>query len=153
MASMRLPKTRPCPVVDYMQTMGPTIELWKGKDIVTSFNLDVGWVQHDSNRSTEGLWWQVLLEFGSDNTVVTVSSGHLTPDNSDLGASDLLGSSVDVSDSLTQVELSVLWVLNTFDLDQRDVWVGDVLRTLVGDVLTLNVHCKVSICQNLSGLN
>lgn len=133
------------PVVENLPTVGPTIQLWKGKGFVTSFNLDVGWVQHDSNRSTEGLWWQVLLEVGSDNTVVTVGSGNLTPDNSDLGTSDLLGSSVDVSNSLTQVELSVSWSLDTFDLNQGDVWVGNALRTLVGDVLTLNVHCNVSM--------
>lgn len=108
---------------------------------MTSFNLDVGWVQHDSNRSTEGLRRQVLLEVGSDNTVATVGSGDLSPDDSDLGASDLLGSSVHVSDSLTQVELGVLWVGDTVNLNQRDVWVGDALRTLVGDVLTLNVYC------------
>lgn len=107
---------------------------------MTSFNLNVGWVQHDSNRSTEGLWWQVLLEVGSHNTVGTVGSGNLTPDNSDLGTSDLLGSSVHVSDSLTQVELSVSWVLDTLNLNQRNVWVGNALRTLVGQVLTLNVH-------------
>lgn len=133
------------PIVEALPTVGPTIQLWKGKGFVTSFNLDVGWVQHDSNRSTEGLWWQVLLEVGSDNTVVTVGSGNLTPDNSDLGTSDFLGSSVDVSDSLTQVELSVSWSLDTFDLNQGDVWVGNALRTLVGDVLTLNVHCNVSM--------
>lgn len=112
---------------------------------MTSFNLDVRWVQHDSNRSTESLWWQVLLEVGSNDTVVTVGSGNLTPDNSDLGTSDLLGSSVYVGDSLTQVELSVSWGLDTVDLNQGDVWVGNALRTLVGDVLTLNVHCDVSM--------
>lgn len=71
-----------------------------------------------------------------------MGSGNLTPDNSDLGTSDLLVGSVDVGDSLTNVELSVLWGLDTLDLDQRDVWVGNALRTLVGDVLTLNVHWK-----------
>lgn len=109
---------------------------------MASFNLDVGWVQHDSNRSTEGLWWQVLLEVGSHDTVRTVGSGNLTPDDSDLGTSHFLGSSVHVSNSLTQVELSILRSLDTVDLNQRNVWVGNVLRTLVGQVLTLNVHCK-----------
>lgn len=69
-----------------------------------------------------------------------MSSGDLTPDNSDLSTSDLLGSSVHVGDSLTQVELSVAWRVDTVDLDQRHVRVGNVLRTLVGQVLTLNVH-------------
>ena len=69
-----------------------------------------------------------------------MSSGDLTPDDSDLGASDLLGGSVDVGDSLTQVELGLLWVGNTLNLNQRDVWVGNVLRTLVRQVLAFNVY-------------
>ena len=69
-----------------------------------------------------------------------MGSGDLTPDDSDLRASLFLRGSVDVGDSLTQVELGVGGVGDTLDLDQRDVRVGDVLRTLVGKVLTLNVH-------------
>ncbi len=61
-----------------------------------------------------------------------MSSGDLTPHNSDLGTSNFLGSSVDVSDTLTQVELSFLWVSDTFDLKQRDVWVVNALGSLVG---------------------
>lgn len=72
-----------------------------------------------------------------------MGSGDLTPDDSDLGTSDLLRSSVHVGNSLTQVELSVAWRVNTVNLDQRDVWVGHALRTLVGQVLTLNVHCML----------
>lgn len=102
--------------------------------------LDVGWVQHDSHGSTEGLWRQVLLEVGSDNTVVTVGSGDLTPDDSDLGTSDFLVASVNVGNLLTQVEFGVLRRVHTVDLDQRGVWVDQVLGTLVGQVLTLNVQ-------------
>lgn len=109
-------------------------------DTLIAIPLDVGWVQHDSDRSTEGLWWQVLSEVGSDNTVVTVGSGDLTPDDSDLGTSDLLVASVDVGNLLTQVELGVLWRVHTVDLDQGGVWVDQVLGTLVGQVLTLNVQ-------------
>ncbi len=103
--------------------------------------LDVRWVQEDSDRSTESLSWQVRSELSSDNTGVTVSSVDLTPDNSDLGTSDFLRASVDVGDSLTQVELSFFWGGNTFDLDQRDVWVVNALRSLVGQMLTFDVHC------------
>lgn len=71
-----------------------------------------------------------------------MSSGDLTPDNSDLGTSNFLGGSVNVGNTLTQVELSVFWGGNTFDLDQRDVWVVDSLRSLVGQVLTFDVHCR-----------
>lgn len=93
--------------------------------------LDVRWVQEDSDRSTESLSWQVRSECSSNDTGVTVCSVDLTPDHSDLGTSDFLGASVDIGDSLTQVELSVFWVGNTFNLDQRDVWVVNALGSLV----------------------
>lgn len=51
----------------------------------------------------------------------------LTPDNSDLGTSNFLGGSVNVSNTLTQVELSLLWGRNTFNLDQRHIWVVNSL--------------------------
>lgn len=44
-------------------------------------------------------------------------SGDLTPDDSDLGTSDFLGGSVNVGNTLTQVELGFLWGGDTFDLD------------------------------------
>lgn len=102
-------------------------------------DLDVGWVEHDSNRSTEGLWWEVLLEVSTDDTRVTVGSGNLAPHNSDLGASDLLAGTVDEGDTLTEVEFSLLWRGDTLDLDQRAVRVVGSSGTLVGDVLSLNV--------------
>lgn len=70
-----------------------------------------------------------------------MGSVDLTPDDSDLGTSDLLGGSVDVGNTLTQVELSVLWGGNALDLDQGDVWVVGLLGSLVGQVLTFDVHC------------
>ena len=95
-------------------------------------NLNVRWVQEDSDRSTESLGWQVVSESSSDNTRVTVGSGDLTPHNSNLRTSNFLGSSVNVGNTLTQVELSILWSSDTFDLDQRDIWVVDSLGSLVG---------------------
>lgn len=103
-------------------------------------HLDVGWVQEDSDRGTEGLSWQVGLEVCSDGTRRTVSSGDLTPDDSNLGTSNLLRSSVDVSNTLTKVELGLLWSGDTLNLNQGDVWVGNRLGSLVRNVFTLHVH-------------
>ena len=89
--------------------------------------LDVRWVQHDSNRSTKGLWWQVLSEVGSDQSVGSMGSGNLTPDNSNLGTSDFLLRTVNVGNTLTQVELGILRVGHTVNLDQRHLGVGYVL--------------------------
>ena len=95
-------------------------------------NLNVRWVQEDSDRSTESLGWQIVSEGSSNNTRVTVSSGDLTPHNSNLRTSNFLGGSVDVGNTLTQVKLSILWSSDTFNLDQRDIWVVDSLGSLVG---------------------
>ena len=68
-----------------------------------------------------------------------MGSGDLTPDNSDLGTSDLLGGTVDESNTLTKVELGILGGVDTLNADQGDVGVGNVLAALVGNVLSLNV--------------
>lgn len=75
------------------------------------------------------MWGKVTR---THDTRVTVSSGNLTPHNSNLRTPDFLGGSVDVGNTLTQVKLSILWSSDTFDLDQRDIWVVDSLGSLVG---------------------
>lgn len=111
------------------------------KHTSSSGNLDVRWVQHNSDGSTKGLWWQVLFEGSSHSTIVTVSSSDLTPDDSDLRTSDFLGSTVDVGYTLTQVEFSLIRRTNTLNLKQRDAWVVSALGTLVRQVLALNIYC------------
>lgn len=71
-----------------------------------------------------------------------MSSGDFTPDNSDLRTSDFFWSSINVSNSFTQVEFSVFWRSNTFNLNQWHVWVSNALRTLVRNVFTFNVYYK-----------
>ena len=39
---------------------------------------------YDSDAFSDGLWWQISSEFGTDTTAVTMWSGHLTPNNSDV---------------------------------------------------------------------
>lgn len=107
-------------------------------------SLDVGGVKHDTDSSTEGLRRKVLLEVGTDETGVAVSSSNLAPDNSDLGSTDLLRSTVDKSNTLSKVELSFLRSSNTLDLNQGDVRVSNVLAALVGNVLSLNVDYMTS---------
>lgn len=103
-------------------------------------DLNVGGVQHNSDGSAKGLGRQVLLEVCSDDTVSAVRSDNLSPDDSDLGASNFLGSSVNVGDSLTEVEVGLLGRGDTLDLDQRDVGVNNALGALVGQVLSLDVQ-------------
>lgn len=65
----------------------------------------------------------------------TVRPSDLAPDDTNLGASDLLLAAVDVCDALAQVERCGLGVLDTLDLDERGVGVGVTLAALVGKVL------------------
>lgn len=43
-------------------------------------------VKHDSDAGAEGLGGQVVVELGSDDATVSVRSGDLAPDDSDLAA-------------------------------------------------------------------
>lgn len=52
---------------------------------------------------TEGLRGKVGTELGANHSVVAVGAGDLSPDDADLGATDLLLSGVDVSDTLGSV--------------------------------------------------
>lgn len=72
-----------------------------------------------------------MLEMSSNDTGISVNSGNLTPDASDLRTSNGLWCSVNVSNLLTQVEFGILLVINTLDLDQRALWLRDRLRSLV----------------------
>lgn len=61
----------------------------------------------------------------------TVCSCDLAPDDSDLGSSDFLLGAVDVCDALAQVERCGLGVVDALNLDERCVWVGVALASLV----------------------
>lgn len=65
----------------------------------------------------------------------TVRPGDLAPDDTDLGAADLLLATVDVGNALAVVEGGGLGVVNTLDLDERGVGPDGVLRALERDVL------------------
>ena len=86
---------------------------------------------YDTNRSTKDLGRQVLAETSLDNTVSTMSTSDTTPDNTDLGTVDFTLSTVDIGNTLTKIELSVLGSLNTFNLDQRNIGVLVTLGTFI----------------------
>jgi len=68
-----------------------------------------------------------------------VRAGDLAPDDADLGTADLLLSLVDVGDLLAEVEVGSVGVINSLDLDQTRLGVGDVTATLVAKVTSLDV--------------
>lgn len=65
----------------------------------------------------------------------TVRAGDLAPDDTDLGAADLLLATVDVGNALAVVEGGGLGVVNTLNLDEGGVGPDRVLRALERDVL------------------
>jgi hypothetical protein len=59
-----------------------------------------------------------------------VSTSNTTPDDTDLGTVDFALSTVNISNTLTEIELSILGGLDTFNLDERNVRVLGTLGTL-----------------------
>ena len=73
-------------------------------------------------------------------------AGNLAPDDADPGAADLLLGLVDVGDALAEVELGLVGLLDTLDLDERGVALGDALRALVTHNATLDVKTRLRRC-------
>jgi len=109
-------------------------------------------VQHDADRSTERLRGKGVGEAGTDDARVAVRPGDLAPDDTVLGATDLLVSLVDVGDALAEVEVGSLSVVNTLDLDQADGGLGGVTRALVAQVASLDVEAVAGFGRHLVGI-
>ena len=61
-------------------------------------------VKHNSNASTEGFGRQVVVEFCSDDTAISVRSCHFAPDHADFAALSFTRGLVDECDTLAEVE-------------------------------------------------
>jgi hypothetical protein len=94
---------------------------------------------YHTDGSTKGLGGKVVAELGLDDTVSTMSTGDTAPDNTDLAAVNLTLGTVDVSDALAEVELSISRSLDTLNLDERGVLVLVALGTLVAQNTALAV--------------
>lgn len=62
------------------------------------------WIQHDPHTGSKSLWWQVVLEFRSHDSRVSMRSRYLAPNCSYLRPLSLFRCSVDVGYSLSKVE-------------------------------------------------
>lgn len=107
------------------------------------YRLDARGVEHDADTGSESLRRDVVRELGTNDTRVTVRAGDASPDDTDLGATDLLGGLVDVSDTLAEVELGLVGLLDTLDLDEGSVALGHALRALVTHDPTLDVKTRL----------
>lgn len=80
----------------------------------------------ESSVSIDGMYCQ---------RVHTMCPCDLTPDDSDLCASNFFATLVDVCDALAQIEVCSLRVVYVLDLDERCVWVLCSLAALERDML------------------
>lgn len=88
-------------------------------------------VEHDPDCTAERLSWEVLRPLRTDATAVSVMACHTAPDGPEAAPIDRALRSVDVSDPLSEVESSVLLVIDTLDPEDRGVVpLGDVTTTL-----------------------
>ena len=80
-------------------------------------NSSVG-VEHDSNLASHCSWGKISKELCSDHSIVSVSFSDGSPDGSEPGVV-LDGFCLkDVSYSLSEVEVGIFLVINSFDFDQ-----------------------------------
>ena len=110
--------------------------------------LDLAGVKHYPDLGAHSLAGHVSAEADTNHTVRTVSAVYLAPDNTELRASlgslclqkdqlrignqfdnYLVSYLVDVCDALAEVELSTIYVFNTFHLNQRRLVVCVLLTT------------------------
>ena len=106
--------------------------------------LDGGREEHDSGAGTERVGGHVGRELGLDDTRVSVRPRDTSPHHSDLGTGNLPLGLVDVSDTLSEVELSGLLVLNALDLDESGVGSRVPLCSLVTENTSLDVETRRS---------
>lgn len=101
--------------------------------------LDLARVEHDAETLANGGRREILAELGADDAIVAVRGDDATPHEAilrhlSLGVLLGLGGLVNVSDALAQVELGVLAVFHTLNLDARLLHVLVAAIALVADV-------------------
>ena len=85
--------------------------------------LDAAWVHEDTNIGAKSDSWKVGAEGTTDETLRTMGTLNFTPNDTELAhtRSSLFGWAfglVDISDTLAQVEVSVIFGGDTIDLDE-----------------------------------
>lgn len=97
-------------------------------------------VEHDSELSTHGLWWKVSSELCSNSSIVSVSLDDSAPDHSEFGVSSCVLGLVDVSDSLSEVEGSILLVINSLDFKESELFILNTQASLEASEDSLGVE-------------
>merc|ERR1711907_683057 len=77
--------------------------------------------KHNTDWSTQRRWRKVLGELATSNTAGAMRATHTAPHDTETGVILHSLGAVHVHDSLVEVELQVVAILHTLDLDQGSV--------------------------------
>jgi len=98
-------------------------------------------VEHHTELGTHGSWGEVLCELSLDEAWVTVGRNDFAPHCFEVGTSLFVLSSVDVSNTLSEVESSGSAIVSALNLE-------DSLVLLLGALSTLEVSKDCSLVQS-----
>jgi len=80
-------------------------------------------VEHNSKGGSHSFGWKIFWESSSDYSVASVSLGNSAPHDSESAIQFGGLSFEDISNSLSKVEGSVFFVIDTLDLEQSEIFV------------------------------
>ena len=103
----------------------------------------VGVEHHAEVVATNSVWGEVFVELGLDETGVSVAGHDLAPHGLVVGASLLVFTLVDVSDTLSVIEEGALGLVATFNLE-------DSLVLELGALSTLKVQKCGSLVESIT---
>ena len=105
------------------------------------YALYTGWVQHNSDLTTDRLWWQVSSESASDNTIRSVCTTNFSPIYSEFVSIFVCNISLrDERNTFAQIKINIFFRINTFDFDQTDAVVLGTESSLIAE--NSSVHMK-----------
>lgn len=84
-------------------------------------------ITYNTNGSTKDLGRQVLAETSTNDTTGTMGASNTAPDNTELATILFSLGMVDISNTLAEIETSIVSGLNTFNLEKRNVGILVVL--------------------------
>ena len=104
------------------------------------------WVKHNSDGRSNGSWWKVSQEFGSNSSGVSVSRDDLSPTDSESGVVDSVLCFEDVCNSLSLIESSSGLILAVLDGKES------LMRSLSGLSSSETSECCFLVQSNRLGL-
>jgi len=103
--------------------------------------LYTGWIQHNSDLTTDRLRWQVSSETASDNTIRSVSTTNFAPIYSKFVSVFIRNISLrDERNAFSQIKINIFFRINTLNFDQTDTVVLGSKSTLITE--DSSVHVK-----------